>query len=251
MLCCATRVWLEASDKYALHNWTRPMKSSALCFSKSKVLLALVLAGVTMTSMQVKAQQVYRIVGPDGRLTFSDRPPPALVPNSSISETNAIGGTGNPAPVGLPFVLRQVALKYPVVLYTGDNCAPCGAGRSLLTGRGIPFSEKTVTTAADSEALRRLSGEMSLPLLTIGNQQLKGFSDVEWTQFLNAAGYPGSSILLSGYRVPVSVPLVAETPLLASSPSGESNEPKVIKKILAPRPVKTPADSSNPAGIKF
>lgn len=227
------------------------MKSSALCFSKSKVLLALVLAGVTMTSMQVKAQQVYRIVGPDGRLTFSDRPPPALVPNSSISETNAIGGTGNPAPVGLPFVLRQVALKYPVVLYTGDNCAPCGAGRSLLTGRGIPFSEKTVTTAADSEALRRLSGEMSLPLLTIGNQQLKGFSDVEWTQFLNAAGYPKSSILLSGYRVPASVPLVAETPLLASSPSGESNEPKVIKKILTPRPVKTPADSSNPAGIKF
>ena len=227
------------------------MKSSALCFSKSKVLLALVLAGGTMTSMQVKAQQIYRIVGPDGRLTFSDRPPPALVLNSSISETNAIGGTVNPAPVGLPFVLRQVALKYPVVLYTGDNCAPCGAGRSLLTGRGIPFSEKTVTTAADSEALRRLSGEMSLPLLTIGNQQLKGFSDVEWTQFLNAADYPKSSILLSGYRVPASVPLVAKTPLLASSPSGESNEPKVIGKILAPRPVKTPANSSNPAGIKF
>ena len=225
------------------------MESSALCFSKSKVLLALVLAGGAMTSLQ--AQQVYRIVGPDGKLTFSDRPPPASASNSTISETNIIGGTGNPVPVGLPFVLRQVALKYPVVLYTGNNCAPCGEGRLLLTGRGIPFSEKTITTVADSEALQRLSGETSLPFLTIGNQQLKGFSDAEWTQFLNAAGYPKSSILLSGYRMPASVPLVSETPLRASPPSGESNEPKAAKKILAPRPVKTPADNSNPAGIKF
>lgn len=225
------------------------MKSSAMCFSGVRALLALVLAAGTLAPLQ--AQQVYRIVGPDGKLTFSDRPPPASASNSRISEANAPGGTGSPPPAGLPFELRQVALKYPVVLYTGDNCAPCGAGRSLLTSRGVPFSEKTVTTAADTEALQRLSGEASLPFLTIGSQQLKGFSDAEWTQFLNAAGYPKSPVLPSSYRMPAPVPLVAAAALPAASPSGEGNAPKAAMKTPAARPVQAPTDSSNPAGIKF
>ena len=227
------------------------MKSSALSFSGTRALLALMLAASGLASLQAQAQQVYRIVGPDGKITFSDRPPPVSAGNSRISEANALGGASNPAPASLPFDLRKVALKYPVVLYTGDNCAPCGAGRSLLTSRGVPFSEKTVTTAADTEALQRLSGEASLPFLTIGSQQLKGFSDAEWTQFLNAAGYPKSSVLLSGYRMPAPVPLVTAAPLPAPPVSGEGNEPKAVMKTPAARPVQAPTDSSNPAGIKF
>ena len=227
------------------------MTSSAWRFPGTKALLALMLAAGSLASWPVQAQQVYRIVGPDGKLTFSDRPPPASAGNARISEANAQGGTNNPAPAGLPFELRQVVRKYPVVLYTSDNCAPCGAGRSLLTSRGVPFSEKTVTTAADTEALQRLSGEASLPLLTIGSQQLKGFSDAEWTQFLNAAGYPRSSVLLSGYRMPAPVPLVTIAPSPASPPSSDGNEPKTAMKTPVARPVQAPADSSNPAGIRF
>ena len=36
--------------------------------------------------------------------------------------------------------------RFPVTLYTSTNCAPCGAGRTLLASRGIPFSERTVAT---------------------------------------------------------------------------------------------------------
>ncbi|WP_029525224.1 glutaredoxin family protein [Polaromonas glacialis] len=227
------------------------MKSRALCFSASRALLALVLAAGAVTALQAQAQQVYRIVGPDGKVTFSDRLPSVPVNGAKVSEDSADTPGGAAVAAGLPFELRQVALKYPVVLYTGDNCAPCGAGRSLLTSRGVPFSEKTVRTAADTEALQRLSGEASLPFLTIGSQQLKGFSDAEWTQFLNAAGYPKSSTLLSGYRMPAPVPLVTAATLPAAPPSGEGNAPKAAVKTPAARPVQTPADSSNPAGIKF
>jgi len=227
------------------------MKSSALCFSASRALLALVLAAGALASWQAQAQQVYRIVGPDGKVTFSDRPPSVPVNGAKVSEDSAGTPGGAAVAAGLPFELRQVALKYPVVLYTGDNCAPCGAGRSLLTSRGVPFSEKTVRTAADTEALQRLSGEASLPFLTIGGQQLKGFSDAEWTQFLNAAGYPKASVLPSGYRMPAAVPLVTAAPLPAAPTSGESNASKAAMKTPAARPVQAPADSSNPAGIKF
>ncbi|NDP64902.1 DUF4124 domain-containing protein [Polaromonas sp.] len=222
------------------------MKSSAFCFSASRALLALVLASGAVTALQ--AQQVYRIVGPDGKVTFSDRLPSVQVNGTKVSEDNADTPGGTAVAAGLPFELRQVALKYPVVLYTGDNCAPCGAGRSLLTSRGVPFSEKTVRTAADAEALQRLSGEASLPFLTIGSQQLKGFSDAEWTQFLNAAGYPKSSILPASYRPAAAAPLVTVAPTPAAA---EGREVNTVRKLPAARPVQPPANSSNPSGIKF
>ena len=112
----------------------------------------------------------------------------------------------------LPYELRQVVQRYPVTLYTRDDCQPCDAGRSLLTTRGVPFAERTVKTNQDNEALQRLTGQNSLPLLTIGSQQVKGFLDSEWTQYLDAAGYPSSSRLPSGYRVPPATPLVAQVP---------------------------------------
>ncbi|MBK5203993.1 MAG: glutaredoxin family protein, partial [Polaromonas sp.] len=177
------------------------MRPNAIRFLTLNALI--VLAG-SLLSPVAQAQSVYRIIGADGKVTFSDQPPPASY--AKVSAAN-VSSTGAAASAGLPFELRQVATKYPVTLYTGANCAPCGAGRSLLTSRGIPFTEKTVTTNEDAQTLQRLSGDNSLPFMTIGSQQLKGFSDSEWTQFLNAAGYPPSSVLPASYRRPEPTPL--------------------------------------------
>jgi glutaredoxin len=226
------------------------MKSNALHFLASKALLALVVISGSLSSPQLQAQQVFRIVGPDGKVTFSDRPPPPSASNAKVSET-AASTAGGEAFTGLPFELRQVALKYPVILYTTDNCAPCGAARSLLSSRGIPFSERTVTTAEDNEALQRLSGESSLPFLTIGSQQLKGFSDAEWTQYLNAAGYPKSSALPASYRPPAPAPLVTIKAAPAATPASEGTETRAGRNTPAARPVQPPATSNNPAGIRF
>jgi glutaredoxin len=228
------------------------MKPNAVKFLAPNALLALaasfvVIAGSLFSTMS-QAQQVYRIVGPDGKVTFSDQPPPAAS-NGKVSATNA-STSGGTASAGLPFELRQVATKYPVTLYVSDNCGPCGAGRSMLTSRGIPFTEKTVTTHEDSQALQRLSGESSLPFLTIGSQQLKGFSDAEWTQFLNAAGYPLSSVLPASYRRPAPTPLVAvaTTPAAAAPADGIAGT-TAAKRATAPAPAAQP--NQNPAGIKF
>lgn len=199
-------------------------------------------AVLTLLAAPAAAQQVFRIVGPDGRVTFSDKPPmDANVKLAPIVPLASGGGTNG---AGLPFELRQVASKYPVTLYTANNCAPCGAGRAFLSSRGIPFSEKTVITAEDSEALQRLQGDVSVPLLTVGGQQIKGYSDLEWAQFLDAAGYPARSVLPASYRNPPPTPLVAvqrpSTPAPADAPAPAR----------APSP--PPVDrADNPAGIKF
>ena len=193
------------------------------------------LAGVTGAST---AQQVYRIVGPDGKITFSDKPPI----ESSAKVTAAAGTSGGGiASASLPFELRQVVQRFPVTLYTGDNCGPCQSARAMLVARGVPFAEKSVMTFEDSQALQRLSGENSLPFATIGGQQLKGYSDAEWSQFLNAAGYPASSTLPASYRQPAATPLVA-----VSAAPGITAAPA---RAAAPAP--TAPAAASPSGIRF
>ncbi len=200
-------------------------------------------AALVLLGTAAQAQTVYRIVGADGKVTFSDKPP--VTANQGKVVGTGVGANGAASNVGLPFELRQVASKYPVTLYTSSKCAPCDTGRALLAGRGVPFVERTVNTTEDSESLQRISGDTSLPFLTIGGQRLKGFTDAEWTQYLDAAGYPKSSLLNANYRNPAPTPLVA-----VQKPAPAAPKPEV--QAATPTPAPTPAKTAdNPNGIIF
>lgn len=202
--------------------------------------VAAMLASLALAGTAAHAQQVYRIVGPDGKVTFSDR-----APDTQLAPTATRGGGAPAADAALPYELRQVATRYPVTLYTSNDCQPCNSARNLLIGRGVPFSERTITTSEDVEAFKRISGGTSLPFGTIGGQQLQGFSDAEWTQYLDLAGYPKQSQLPANYRRPAATPLVAVVEKKAPATEPEARpQPE-----SAPAgPAKTPA---NPAGIVF
>lgn len=197
------------------------------------------------------AQAVYRIVGPDGKVTFSDRPPPASSPaKASVdarAEAAAVGGNTGSA---LPYELQQIARRFPVTLYTGKDCAPCNSARNLLNSRGVPYSERTVSTNEDNDALQRISGDNALPFGTIGGQQLKGFSDIEWTDYLNAAGYPKTSQLPSNYRRAAATPLVAVKAVEQNTQGAtpQANTPQEPPQDPQPRNAPSP---SNPRGIQF
>lgn len=210
------------------------------------VALGLLTTALCLGSGFAQAQSVYRIVGPNGQVTFSDQPPPSTADKTTAMN---VAGSGSAASgPALPFDLRQVVGKYPVTLYTSTKCGPCGSGRALLTSRGVPFTEHTIDTAQDADALQHLSGDNTLPLLTIGSQQLKGFSDNEWTAYLNAAGYPKTSELPSGYRNPPATPLVAEL-----KPAAPAAKPAAPQAAPTPEPGAAPAGNTqnNPAGIRF
>ena len=189
-----------------------------------------------------QAQTIYRIVGVDGKVTFSDKPP-VSAEQGKIAGTG-VGATGGVSGSALPFELRQIANKFPVTLYTSPDCGPCGSGRSLLTGRGVPFSERTVITPEDAASLQRISGDMSLPLLMVGGQKIRGFSDSEWTQYLDAAGYPKTSVLPAGFRNAPPAPLVTVQAPAAAKPKETPAE-------QAPSPPAPGPTPSNPAGITF
>lgn len=224
---------------FASHNTTK--SAPAWGRRMAGVLLAMAVAPVL-------AQGVYRIVGPDGRVTFSDQPPAAdAAPRAPAATGPSAAGNAQ-----LPYTLRQVVSRYPVTLYTSADCAPCNSGRNLLNGRGIPYTEKTVSSANDADALKRLSGDASLPLLTIGSQQLKGYSDAEWTQFLNAAGYPAQSALPAGYRRPEPSPLVSTQAASPAAAERATTPPADGAPPASPEPaVPVTPPVSNPSGIRF
>lgn len=204
--------------------------------------LGATLASALLALTAAQAQTVYRVVDPDGRVRFTDQPPS---PNEKATATSG-GKPVSAIPSGLPYELRQVVGKYPVTLYTASDCAPCVSARELLTGRGVPFTERTVNTAEDTEALKRLSGDNSLPFLTIGSQRIKGLTPAEWHQYLNAAGYPPSSQLPPNYRNPAATPL-APPASAASAPKADEE----TRRPARPAPQPLPDPNANPAGIKF
>lgn len=207
-------------------------------------LLALAYGCIVLGSGNLQAQTVYRIVGPDGQVTFSDKP--SVSPANKVTPVDNAMPAAAPSVAQLPFELRQVVGKYPVTLYTSSNCAPCDSGRSLLAARGVPFSEKTINSAQDAAALQKLSSSNSLPFLTIGAQHVAGFSASEWTQYLNAAGYPESSRLPANYRAPLAAPLV--TPEKPATPEASTTAPTepALPPLTPPK-----ISPSNPAGIQF
>lgn len=208
---------------------------------------ALLMACLLSASLPATAQGVYRIVGPDGKVTYSDQPPPA----AGSAARPVVGGptTSTAAASGyLPNDLRQAMTRYPVTLYAGNDCAPCDSGRSFLNTRGIPYVEKSVNSNDDIEAFKRLSGVSRLPLLTVGGQHLKGYSETEWTQFLDAAGYPKQSSLPSTYRRPVATPLV-DAKTVAGAPNPARRPAEAAPAAPAEVPVAPPV--TNPSGIRF
>lgn len=186
--------------------------------------------------------QVYRIVGPDGRVTFSDRPPPGG--EAKEARTLPIAGGGGSAVASLPAEVRDAASRYPFTLYTSRDCGPCGSARTLLQQRGVPYTEKTITTEDDIAALKRISGDQRVPFATLGAQHLKGYSESEWTQYLDAAGYPKASRLPPSWRNPAPAPLVP----VQVAPAPPPEEPAPPRAELPPPPAST---ADNPAGIRF
>ncbi len=200
--------------------------------------LALPIAAAALVALPAHAQ--YKVIGQDGRVTYTDREPNVSEGKVISLGTHASTEASEP---DLPFELRQAVGKYPVTLYTTSGaCEPCGAARQLLKQRGIPYNERQVVTAEDSEALERLSGAREAPTLTIGSQTLRGLSSEVWNSYLDAAGYPRASKLPANYQYRPATPIVdqRETTPLRAAQRGE-----------APAEANRPAPPPASGGIRF
>lgn len=138
-------------------------------------------------SASVAAQTTYRWVDAQGQVHYSDQPPPPEIQQLEARRFSA------PAPDStLPFAVRKLAADFPVTLYTAANCGDlCDTARSLLTARGIPFTEYPLASQADLAVYRERFGvPEQVPAMSVGSSQLKGFEPAAWNRLLNDVGYP-------------------------------------------------------------
>ncbi|HOW47260.1 MAG TPA: glutaredoxin family protein [Rubrivivax sp.] len=160
----------------------------------------------------------YKVVGPDGKVTYTDRPPADAT--LRVTPLGPGGAADAPAASPLPPELQKTAQRFPVMLYASPECTPCDAGRQLLKQRGVPYTERIVgTTADDAAALERATGARTVPAVTIGAQALSGFEPVQWGSYLDAAGYPRESRLPKGWAAPAATPLVERKAVTAAAPT--------------------------------
>ena len=174
----------------------------------SRFALSLGISLVLATS-SVVGQQLYRWVDKNGKVTYSQDPPPAGAAakveqkqlKSSVVETG-----------GLPYELQQTAKNFPVTIYTGPDCGdPCKNGLALLSKRGTPYKEISVADAAGIAELKKISGKEQLPVLIVGKTVATGFTESQWHSTLDLVGYPKTA------------PLSARQPAAAAKPAGASN----------------------------
>jgi glutaredoxin len=159
---------------------------------------------------------LYRYVDANGRVVYSDHPPPATAKGvESRALTENVIETDS-----MPLSAQEAAKNFPVTLYTFD-CGVCKEAQALLAKRGIPFETVLVTEEKGAARLRALTGKQSGPVLQVGDKQvIQGYNEERWQTALDDAGYPRN------------VPNVRREPARTATPA----KPKVEEVPPPPKP---------------
>ena len=187
-----------------------------MTFTNIRAASALALLGLVAAAVAgAQTQQVYRYVDPDGRVVYSDKPPPA---NARNAQAKRIGkNTIETSDLSYSSVVAQE--RFPVTLYTFACGTICDSASALLNKRGVPHTVVEVTQEEGADKLKRLTGGLDAPALQVGDQYLTGFNEGRWQTMLTDAGYP-------------------KTPAPRTAPVGRAPAP-------APEP-RTPTQTVNP-----
>ena len=182
-----------------------------------KSLYALLSVIALLAGSNANADQLYKWVSAEGKVTYSDTPPPK---DARVAQSKVIGTSSTVSTDSLPVALAQATKSNPVTLYTTVSCSACDAGRIYLNKRGVPFTEKTVTSDADIVQFKQVGGGNTLPLVVVGRSKHTGFDSAVWAGVLTSAGYPETNKLPAEYRNPqASAAAVPKVPKADDAPA--------------------------------
>lgn len=149
------------------------------------------LLAVLISSALLAQAETYKWVDADGKVHYSDQPPP---PSARKSERKQLGD--KPGEVALPYVLQQAVKNFPVTIFVYDCGDGCNRARALLLRRGVPHTIKDPMVPDMREELKKATGgEEVVPVLKIGRRVLRGFEEGQWNAALDAAGYPKTALV--------------------------------------------------------
>lgn len=160
------------------------------------------LIALLAAALAVQAQPVYRWVDKQGKVHYSDQPPPADAKQVRQPRLNI----NTVETSDLPYETQKAMQDFPVRLFTSPECqSECIMARDFLKRRGIPYGETSVKTQEDVDSFTKtFKSALFVPSLAVGGRIQKGYEESAWNGTLDAAGYPRS--VPPRTKTPVSAP---------------------------------------------
>ena len=144
---------------------------------------ALLLACALAASGAVPAQTVYKSVGPDGRIVYSDQAPTT----GKLQKTMKFELASSALPASAASYMEQFRKTHPagapaaagkgVTLYSAVWCGYCKQAKAWLGSHGVAYTNVDIDAPGGTAALAQASGGGGgVPVLVVDGRTLNGFS---------------------------------------------------------------------------
>ena len=137
-----------------------------------------------LACLPVSAQQIHRWVDAEGRVQYSDQPPPGV--KSSPVEARISSYSGTPVVSGVP---SPAASRPEIRMYATDWCPYCKKAQAFFARQGIRYTHVDIEKSDAARAEYRRLGGRGVPVILVGTQRMNGFSEERLAQMLKTAGY--------------------------------------------------------------
>ncbi|MBL7087301.1 glutaredoxin domain-containing protein [Acidovorax sp.] len=129
--------------------------------------------------LAANAQTLYKSVGVDGRVVYSDQPPVTGAVEKTMKLENlpvsVVPGAASTPQAATPDTPQVAIARGDVVLYMATWCGYCKAAKAYLTNKGIAYRELDIDTPSGKAAFKQL-GARGVPVLLTNGQKIAGFT---------------------------------------------------------------------------
>ncbi len=146
----------------------------------------LLLLALALAPAMTHADTIYKSVGPDGRVTYSQKPPAGDKVEKTLTYENL---PATPLPDSV--VRYREELRKSVdrrladaardgggapVIFTAVWCSYCRQAKAYLAGKGISYREYDVETPDGMRAFAQAGGARGIPVLLWKGRRVQGYS---------------------------------------------------------------------------
>jgi len=148
-------------------------------------LLRVLLFAILIVPLLVSSE-VYKWTDAQGRIHYSDSPPPEAKAKQVKIKVSSIQG---PAVVSALSDAPAAKSKEKVRIYTTPWCGYCKKAKAHLAGKGVLYEEVDVEASEQGRSEFTRIGGRGVPVILVGRQRMDGFSAAGLDEMLAAAGW--------------------------------------------------------------
>lgn len=137
----------------------------------------------TIFLFNANAGTVYKVVGPDGKITYSDHEPEQGQSSKALNFNDLPSSPVPPLPAELnkPKTAQQsrpppAEVHSRNVIFTASWCGYCKKAKAYLRNKGVSVGELDIDTPSGRESYRSMGGS-GIPLLLYQGRRVQGFSE--------------------------------------------------------------------------